>query len=109
VHLFVYGTLRSGSDNPHARRLAANATLLGVARVRGRLYPVGIHKAIHLSSTADEWVTGELWELREPAILSELDLYEGAEYRRVLTFAHLNDGRQIETWIYELSAPPREP
>ena len=33
AHLFVYGTLRSGSRNPHARFLAANATLIGPARM----------------------------------------------------------------------------
>jgi len=40
-HLFVYGTLRRGSNNQFARLLAERAHFVGPARVSGRLYDFG--------------------------------------------------------------------
>jgi gamma-glutamylcyclotransferase (GGCT)/AIG2-like uncharacterized protein YtfP len=108
LHLFVYGTLRSGFSNPHARRLHAGSTLVGRARVRGRLYDLGRYPGLRLSVDGDDWVTGELYKISDESLVRELDEYEGAEYRRVLAAARLDDGREMQTWVYEHAAPLSE-
>jgi gamma-glutamylcyclotransferase (GGCT)/AIG2-like uncharacterized protein YtfP len=108
MHLFVYGTLRSRYTNQYARRLAANATLLGEARVHGRLYDLGDYPGMLLSAAPDEWVVGELYELRDAALLTGLDAYEGDDFRRVSTTAMLGGGREVETCIYEYAGSPAE-
>jgi gamma-glutamylcyclotransferase (GGCT)/AIG2-like uncharacterized protein YtfP len=53
------------------------------------------------TQTADEWVVGDLFRVRDPATLSALDEYEGSEYRRVLTTAVLENGDETRCWVYE--------
>jgi gamma-glutamylcyclotransferase (GGCT)/AIG2-like uncharacterized protein YtfP len=99
--LFVYGTLRRGCANPHARLLDRTARFLGTGRVQGRLYRVKWYPGIRLN-TEDNWVVGDLFKVRDPATLAELDRYEGSnEYQRVLTRAVLESGRQMRCWVYE--------
>jgi len=108
-HLFVYGTLRSECPHPMAQTLAKSATLVGAARVRGRLYQVAAYPGLILSDGAEEWVRGEVHRLSDPlALLPVLDDYEGCgtqnqppfEFERVVTEATLSDGRQIRCWVY---------
>src|SRR5580692_7203168 len=47
-YLFVYGTLRKGSGNPHARRLAEHAEWAGPGRIPGRLYRLGRYPGLKL-------------------------------------------------------------
>jgi gamma-glutamylcyclotransferase (GGCT)/AIG2-like uncharacterized protein YtfP len=100
-HLFVYGTLRRGSDNKFARLLAARAEFSGPARVPGRLYDFGRYPGARYADQPDQWVIGEVFHLDEPAkLLAALDDYEGLEYERALVSATLDDGRSIECCIY---------
>ncbi|MEC4749948.1 gamma-glutamylcyclotransferase [Methylomicrobium sp. Wu6] len=41
--LFVYGTLRRGSDHPIARHLADNAEWLGFGEFHGLLFDIGAY------------------------------------------------------------------
>ena len=102
-HLFVYGTLRSAFANRYARELSRKATLKGIARVRGRLYDLGDYPG--LRAAGDGWVTGELYELRDTAILDELDHYEGPEFRRQAGDAVTRSGAVTRAWVYEYSGP----
>jgi len=104
----VYGTLRSGFTNRHAQRLHACATLAGKAQVRARLYDLGGYPGLRLSADGEDWVTGELYDLTDESLLRELDEYEGPEYRRVIAAARMDDGREIQTWVYEHAAPISE-
>jgi gamma-glutamylcyclotransferase (GGCT)/AIG2-like uncharacterized protein YtfP len=100
-HLFVYGTLRRGSDHQAARILAEQAQFVAAARVPGRLYDFGRYPGATRSHRTKEWVIGEVFSLDEPAIvLGVLDDYEGLEYERATVSASLDDGRIIECWIY---------
>lgn len=82
--IFVYGSLRSEFDNPHALSLRKNADSLGRATIRGSIFLVGKYPAYRREP--DGIVHGELWRLRDPeTTLAALDLYEGSEYSRVLT------------------------
>jgi gamma-glutamylcyclotransferase (GGCT)/AIG2-like uncharacterized protein YtfP len=102
THLFVYGTLRSPFHNPYAWMLRRHSVLLGGARVRGRLYDMGRYPALRPTQGHDDWVTGEIYRLRNPApLLAKLDTYEGPAYPRVRTQAVLDDGRPLTAWVYQ--------
>lgn len=115
ARLFVYGTLRRAFQNPHARLLSENGTFLGQARIRGRLYRVRHYPGVLLSTEIEEWVVGELYELRDPnPTLTALDEYEGSsgvddpEFKRVLTTAMLEKGATLSAWVYVYNWPIAE-
>ena len=100
--LFVYGTLRRGFENRHAHLLDRSARYLGTARVQGRLYDLGQYPGIRLADNPDQWVTGDLFRLRNAeAILAALDEYEGSEFARVPAIAALPSGERVPCWVYE--------
>src|SRR3954471_8292103 len=81
--LFVYGSLRSGFDNPFAKFLHEKAVLIGHATVRGSIYLVGKYPGF--KSAPDGIVHGEVWRMgNAEAILAILDDYEGPTYPRIL-------------------------
>ncbi len=104
--LFVYGTLRRGAFrggvlNPFAARLEAEASWLGAARVRGRLYQVNPdYPGMAKAERDDEWVPGEVWEFSDPELWAALDTYEGDEYVRVLWPVMFAGGEKREAWVY---------
>ena len=104
--LFVYGTLRRGAlrggqRNPFAIRLEQEAGWLGEAKVRGRLYQVNPeYPGLAKAKSAEEWVSGEVWELGDAELWQTLDDYEGAEYVRVLWTVTTADGRKRDAWVY---------
>jgi gamma-glutamylcyclotransferase (GGCT)/AIG2-like uncharacterized protein YtfP len=108
-HLFVYGTLRRGSNNEFARMLADRAQFTGSARVLGRLYDFGRYPGAvscdESSNPSGHWIKGEVWRVDDPGLLFSLDDYEGAEYERAITPAQLEDGRTIDCWIYWYVGP----
>lgn len=109
--LFVYGSLRRGSGNLMAERLASEATYVGDASVPGALYDTGPFPAYLPHSDPAARVYGEVWALRPESsetLLAVLDQYEGfapdARYgslflRERVTVA-FDDGSHRETWMY---------
>lgn len=74
--LFVYGTLRHGSDHANAARLARESEWLGRATLTGTLYRVSWYPALVLEGS--DTVTGDLLRLHSPAAsLPWLDAFEG--------------------------------
>lgn len=108
-HLFVYGTLRPGFDNPFARRLAIDADYVSPASMQGRLYDVGRYPAVVRSARLEDGVIGDLYRLPPSSgLLAWLDDYEGCgprfarphEYvREALTVSAL-DGAEVVAWVY---------
>lgn len=92
--------------------LRAAASFVGSARVRGVLYRVDDYPGIVLDPGAG-WVVGELYLLRDPAVLGRLDAYEGAgtddpeprEFRRVRTTVEPLAGAPLSAWVYEYGRP----
>ena len=112
--LFVYGTLMRGFDHPMARLLSANATFIGEASCRGRLYLVKHYPGLVLSNDPDDAVFGELYRLRQPnELLREFDMYEACgegfaeptEYIRQMLPVTLNGGAVSEAWTYIYNWP----
>jgi gamma-glutamylcyclotransferase (GGCT)/AIG2-like uncharacterized protein YtfP len=100
-NLFVYGTLRRGSENQFARLLAEQGHFMGLARVPGRLYDLGLYPGAIASNQPDQWIQGEIFSV-DSALLTALDEYEGPEFERAMA-------PTIDCWIYWYvgSAPGR--
>jgi gamma-glutamylcyclotransferase (GGCT)/AIG2-like uncharacterized protein YtfP len=107
--IFVYGTLLSTSDAPMAREFARSATLIGPARLPGRLVDLGDYPGLLEPAGPEDLVNGEVWQSHAPdAQLPALDAYEGCspddpephEYTRVVREATLDSGDVIAVWVY---------
>lgn len=93
--VFVYGTLRNKASN--AQRMSS-ARYLFSATANGELYQVQWYPGIVLNGSTE--VLGEVYEVDEK-ILSELDTYEGSEYRRVTSLVTDANDIKHEVWVYE--------
>ena len=101
--LFVYGTLRRGSKIKIARLFHANSKFLGTGRMQGRLTRSHPHRGVVRSKKPDEWIVGEIFQLKDPAeLLPILDEYEGPEYKRTRVPVQLDSGNRIRAWMYLL-------
>ena len=99
-YLFVYGTLKSSFQNRYARRLRREARLLGRAHMPGRLYRIRWYPGMRPSRNPEALVIGELYKLRQASkTLKALDEYE-EQYRRELHRAKLENGYEIQAWVY---------
>ena len=109
--LFVYGTLRRGSDHANAARLAAESEWLGTATLVGTLFRVRWHPALVLQG--DDVVTGDLLRLTDPAAsLPWLDAFESCgpddppphDYRREVASV-MTAGGPVEAMVYVWNLP----
>src|SRR5882672_4367691 len=80
--LFVYGTLKRGQKEARALKLDDRCEFLGPSLAQGILYDLGAYPGMRRSRKASERVQGELYRIKDPTLVSELDAYEGAEYLR---------------------------
>lgn len=94
--VFVYGTLRRGASN-HFRM--AEAEFVSVGTVNGRLYQINWYPGLVLDAAADR-VVGEIYQV-STSVMEELDLFEGAEYRRLQTQVLMSDGETVSASIWE--------
>lgn len=104
--LFVYGTLRRGSDHANAARLARESAWLGHATLSGTLYRVTWHPALVLDG--EDTITGDLLRLTDPAAsLPWLDAFESCgpddppphDYRREIAEVLTANGA-VEAIVY---------
>lgn len=111
-YLFAYGTLMSTETTDAARRLKAEADLIGAASTGGRLFDQGRWPGLIPCREPHEMVHGELWQLRSQASLAWLDAYEGIkpdallpEYARELIRVQLLGGTAHQAWGYVYQWP----
>ena len=110
-HLFVYGTLMRGFDNPMTKLLSRNAEFCGEARCQARLYLVTYYPGLVLSDDVSDIVSGEIYRLHTPeASFAILDDYEGCalpqpRYLRQLLPVTRQDGSVVEAWTYIYNRP----
>jgi gamma-glutamylcyclotransferase (GGCT)/AIG2-like uncharacterized protein YtfP len=115
LHLFVYGTLRSESSHPMARRLRSGAKLLGKASAPGALYDLGYYPGATFASGHKSRVLGEVFVIHPASSLkTALDMYEGAEtdaigsmYGPVEIEVELERGGTRLAVVYALKRIPR--
>jgi len=109
THIFVYGTLRSESDHPMARRLCARARLVGKGSVPGRLYDLGWYPAAMFDEGEKRRIVGDVFALKPGSrLLAELDAYEAGDpnYARVPLQVKLADGGTVTAWAYGVTQEP---
>jgi gamma-glutamylcyclotransferase (GGCT)/AIG2-like uncharacterized protein YtfP len=108
-HIFVYGTLRSESDHPMARRLCAQARHVGEGTIPGRLYDMGWYPTALFDERENRRIIGDVFALKPGGrLLAELDAYEAGDpaYAREIFEVSLADGRKIMAWAYGVKKPP---
>lgn len=108
--LFVYGSLRSGFNHPAYAYISTHFTLVGSAKVKGKLYDLGEYPAA-LPTDDECYITGELYQLKEEQefswAIAQIDDYEGinpepgevALYKRALATIYIN-GQTTTAWMY---------
>ncbi len=110
TNIFVYGSLRSGFQNPAYGYISKHFTLTGHAKVKGKLYDLGSYPAA-VPTEEESYIIGELYAHKKPAEFSwaigQLDEYEGLTpdeddvqlYERKRVTVYCND-TTTEAWIY---------
>lgn len=113
--LFVYGTLRSDYRHPAHKYIARYFSLLGKARVRGKLYDCVQYPGA-VPEQGDLFIEGELYEISNKEEIWQamrvLDEYEGsydkpgepALFRREQVPVFYND-EKVMAWIYWYNLP----
>ncbi len=81
LKLFVYGSLRSGFKHPAYEYISRYFTLVGPAKVKGKLYDLGSYPAAIPTTDDDFFIVGELYQLKNEKefdwAFEQLDDYEG--------------------------------
>lgn len=110
TRIFVYGSLRSGFQNPAYGYISKHFTLVSQAKVKGKLFDMGSYP-VAVPTHDDTYIIGELYQHNKPADFSwaigQLDDYEGVTpdeddvqlYTREKTTAYYDD-KTIDAWIY---------
>lgn len=100
--LFVYGTLRPRASN--YRLLDGRANHLGTVRIPARLYNLGWFPGIKLASLGDpdpaETVEGDVFEIVDPSLPSDLDNYEGYPDLYDRQLVPTDDGGSAWVYVY---------
>ena len=111
TRIFVYGSLRSGFQNPAYDYISKYFNLVGKAKVKGRMYDMGSFPAA-VPANDDSFIIGELYEHNNKCEFSwaieQLDAYEGLTpevgdeelYRRERVTAYFGENETTEAWIY---------
>ncbi len=109
--IFVYGSLRSGFKHPAYEYISKYFTLIGDARVKGKLYDMGSYPAA-IPTDEPSFIIGELYQQRNHDEFSwameQLDDYEGINpddgeqplYIRATTTVYIADNETATAWIY---------
>jgi len=109
-HFFFYGTLIPHFAPPHLREILAQFHLVGEGWLLGILYDLGNYPGAVFDPTSRTKVLGRVFQAStNERLLAELDHYEGfnpassgtSQYLRKRFPITLQDGRQIECWVYE--------
>jgi gamma-glutamylcyclotransferase (GGCT)/AIG2-like uncharacterized protein YtfP len=102
-HLAVYGSLRRGLGLPDEPDVRASLFDRGPCTIAGILYDLGEYPGL---VPGDGRVVGELYELRDPAVLVELDRYEEYDARDrhgslfVRRAVRLIEPPLLDAWVY---------
>lgn len=95
--LAVYGTLRPGGRAYSAFGLAERTRHIGPCRVAGRIVDLGGYPGLIAGQDA---VVGDLLAFDDPALLDELDVYEGEGYARA-TVRLIEPAGEALVWLWQ--------
>lgn len=97
TQLAVYGTLRPGGRAYAAFRLAGRTRHVGPCRIAGRIVDLGGYPGLVAGEDA---VAGDLLAFDDPALLDELDAYEGDGYART-TVRLIEPAGEALVWLWQ--------
>ena len=109
VYLFVYGTLRRGSEAPVLKLIKDAVEWIGFAQVKGKLYDIGDYPGATPLEDSASVIVGEVMLLKNAEeVFVVLDEYEahdpenagGSEFCRMIEEVMLKDGAVVKAWIY---------
>ncbi len=112
--LFVYGTLRKGFPL-HSLLRKLSVRYMGKGKIQGHLYSLGEFPGAVQSSSSNEEIVGEVYELlKGKRQLEELDRVEEfypdrpeeSLFVRQMTVVKMLDGKALKAWAYFLPKPP---
>ncbi|MDX2042969.1 MAG: acetylornithine/succinylornithine family transaminase [Acidobacteriota bacterium] len=107
--IFVYGTLRPAMAPPEMKHIVGRWKPVGSGTVLGQLLDLGDYTGAVLDANTSSRIVGEAFEMpNDPAMLAELDEYEGFEpdepetslFCRVKTEVKLASGGNQSCWMY---------
>lgn len=106
-YLFVYGTLKRGSQVPQRLQLDEKAHFVKEAVLQAKLFHLDEYPGAVLSDAEADLVYGELYELKDPDMtLADFDAYEGDEFTRQLVAVTFPEyGFPLECWAYLYRGP----
>ncbi|SKC15187.1 gamma-glutamylcyclotransferase family protein [Dyadobacter psychrophilus] len=113
THLFTYGTLMRGFDNPFAERLQNNSVYEGKGYFPGLLYLISWYPGAIYDADSVSKVHGEIYRLSTfEAVIPELDDYEdvfedeqSSLYVRKTVSIIKESGETINCWVYLYNQP----
>lgn len=109
-HLFVYGSLLSGFQQAAYEYVSRYFTLVGEAKVKGRLFDMGNYPVAQ-PFDGNNYIYGELYKVKNLEELNfaigQLDQYENVMveegetplYKREIDTVYYND-KTINAWLY---------
>ncbi len=103
--LAVYGTLRPDGRAYAAFGLAQRTRHLGPCQIAGRIVDLGGYPGL---LPGDEAVAGDLLAFDDPALLDELDAYEGEGYVRA-TVRLIEPADEALVWLWQGATDGAQP
>lgn len=115
-YLFVYSSLLRGFPTPDYEYVSRYFDFVGPAKTRGFL-SILQNIVVGTPTDRDAFIVGELYKIREQDHFSfaigQLDEYESVHpeppqqplYRRDITKTILEDGTEINSWVYWYNLP----
>lgn len=98
--LFVYGTLRLAFGLELMQEAGDHLVYTGVGRVKAALYDLGDYPGA-VKEDGESEITGDIFEVRNAKkLFPVLDEYEGNEYEREKVKVTMDNGKELDTWIY---------
>jgi gamma-glutamylcyclotransferase (GGCT)/AIG2-like uncharacterized protein YtfP len=115
--IFVYGTLRSGSQNKFFNLLKSNSKRIGPGKLNARLYDLGQYPGAKPGKDGREITVGDVYEIEQKRwseLIDKLDEYEGfdadnpdnSEYIRKEETIKMG-AKNVTAWIYWYNLPLR--
>lgn len=110
--VFFYGTLMTAFNRPWRREVEDQLVFKGYGSIAAALFDLGAYPAA--VPDCGGRVRGELYEMtRADDVLRTLDEFEGYSpaspesslYARLITPVTLDDGEELQAWVYFYSAP----
>ncbi|MBS1790985.1 MAG: acetylornithine/succinylornithine family transaminase [Acidobacteria bacterium] len=107
--IFVYGTLRPSAAPPEMKHIVERWKSVGSGTVLGQLLDLGDYTGAVLDANTSSRIVGEAFEMpNDPAMMAELDEYEGFEpdepetslFCRVKANVKLASGGNRSCWMY---------